>query len=71
MVNRQIVIRSPQYIMEKLNTYVKRTVASMTEVMLGALAQYLDYPVSIPLSQRMAGLEIMRLEDLESFVKGI
>ncbi len=68
MVKPQIAIRLPQSLMEKLNTYVERTGASKTEVMVGALAQYLDCPESIPLSQRMAEVE-MRLDDLESFVK--
>ncbi len=68
MVKPQIAIRLPQSLMEKLNTYVERTGASKTEVMVGALAQYLDCPESIPMSQRMAEVE-MRLDDLESFVK--
>ena len=68
MVKPQIAIRLPISLMERLNTYVERTGASKTEVMVGALAQYLDCPESIPLSQRMAEVE-MRLDDLESFVK--
>ncbi len=68
MVKPQIAIRLPKSLMEKLNTYVERTGASKTEVMVGALAQYLDCPESIPLSQRMAEVE-MRLDDLESFVR--
>lgn len=68
MVKPQIAIRLPKSLMERLNTYVERTGASKTEVMVGALAQYLDCPESIPLSQRVAELE-MRLDDLESFVK--
>ena len=54
--------------MEKLNTYMKRTGASKTKVMVVALAQYLDCSESIALSQRVAEVE-MRLDDLESFVK--
>ena len=57
MVKPQIAIRLPKSLMEKLNTYVERTGASKTEVMVGALAQYLDCPESIPLSQRMAEVE--------------
>ncbi len=55
--------------MEKLNAYVKRTGASKTEVMVGALAQYLDFPESIPLSQRVSEIE-KRMKELESLVKG-
>ena len=69
MVRPQIAIRLPVPLMEKLNAYVKRTGASKTEVMVGALAQYLDFPESIPLSQRMAAME-KRMEKLEMLVKG-
>ena len=65
MVRPQIAIRLPPSLMDKLNQYVKRTGASKTEVMVGALAQYLDCPESIPLSQRMVEVE-RRLAVLES-----
>ena len=68
MVRPQIAIRLPVPLMEKLNAYVKNTGASKTEVMVGALAQYLDFPESIPLSQRVAEME-KRMKELESFVK--
>ena len=38
------------------------------ESVIQDLAQYLDCPESIPLSQRVSEVE-MRLDDLESFVK--
>ena len=69
MVRPQIAIRLPVPLMEKLNAYVKKTGASKTEVMVGALAQYLDFPESIPLSQRMAEVE-RRLAVLESEGRG-
>ncbi len=69
MVKPQIAIRLPKSLMEKLNTYVQRTGASKTEVMVGALAQYLDCPESIPLSQRMAEME-KKVAELEMLVKG-
>ncbi len=69
MVKPQIAIRLPQSLMEKLNTYVERTGASKTEVMVGALAQYLDCPESISLIQKVAEVEKMKLDNLESFVK--
>ena len=69
MVRPQIAIRLPVPLMEKLNAYVKKTGASKTEVMVGALAQYLDFPESIPLSQRVAEVE-RRLAVLESEGRG-
>ena len=68
MVRPQIAIRLPFELMDKLNSYVERTGASKTEVMVGALAQYLDCPESMPFSQRMADLE-RRMEELEELVK--
>ena len=68
MVRPQIAIRLPVPLMEKLNAYVKRTGASKTEVMVGALAQYLDFPESIPLSQRVSEME-KRMEELEAEVR--
>ena len=68
MVRPQIAIRLPVPLMEKLNAYVKRTGASKTEVMVGALAQYLDLPESIPLSQRVSEIE-KRMKELEMLVK--
>ncbi len=68
MAKPQIAIRLPPYLMDKLNSYVARTGSSKTEVMVGALAQYLDCPESMPFSQRMADLE-RRMEDVEELVK--
>ncbi len=68
MVRPQIAIRLPVPLMEKLNAYVKRSGASKTEVMVGALAQYLDLPESIPLSQRVSEIE-KRMKELEMLVK--
>ena len=65
MVRPQIAIRLPFELMDKLNSYVERTGASKTEVMVGALAQYLDCPESMPFSQRMADLE-RRMAELEA-----
>ena len=49
---------------------MKRTGISKTEVMVRALAQYLDCPDSIPLSQRVAEME-KKVAELEMLVKGI
>lgn len=68
MVRPQIAIRLPHNLMSKLNMYVQRTGSSKTEVMVGALAQYLDCPESIPLTQRVTELEI-NIRELEGLVK--
>ena len=64
MAKPQIAIRFLFELMDKLNSYVERTGASKTEVMVGALAQYLDCPESMPFSQRMNEVE-RRLAVLE------
>ncbi len=69
MVRPQIAIRLPFELMDKLNSYVERTGASKTEVMVGALAQYLDCPESMPFSQRVTDLE-RRMAELEAEVRG-
>lgn len=71
MAKSQIAVRVPPKLMEELNSYVQRTGASKTEVIVGALAKYLDCRESIPLDQteqRMTEME-KRMEELESFVK--
>ena len=69
MVRPQIAIRLPFELMDKLNSYVERTGASKTEVMVGALAHYLDCPESMPFSQRVTDLE-RRMAELEAEVRG-
>ena len=65
MAKPQVAIRLPPELMDKLNSYIERTGASKTEVMVGALAQYLNCPDSMPFSQRMNEVE-RRLAVLES-----
>ena len=54
--------------MDKLNNYVTRTGTSKTEVMVGALAQYLKCPESMPFTQRITDLE-RKVEELERLMK--
>lgn len=68
MAKPQIAIRLPPDLMDKLNSYVTRTGTSKTEVMAGALAQYLNSPESMPFSQRVTDLE-RRMEELEKMMK--
>ena len=63
-----IAVRIPPSLLEKLNGYVDRTGASKTEVVVAALAQYLDCAEDIPLSQRLAEFE-RRLLGLEVQMK--
>ena len=65
MAKPQIAIRLPPYLMDKLNSYIARTGSSKTEVIVGALAQYLDCPESIPLGQRMTKVE-RKVAELET-----
>ena len=57
MAKPQIVVRIPTDLLEELNTYIAQTGASKTEVVVGALAQYLGCVENLPLSQRVAELE--------------
>ena len=53
----QITVRlSPSLLME-LNHYIECTGTSKTDVVVSAIAQYLDCAEEVPLSQRMAELE--------------
>lgn len=57
MVKPQIVVRLPMHLLEKLNNYAQKTGTSKTDVVVGALAQYLGCAETIPLNQRLAELE--------------
>ncbi len=68
MARPQIVIRIPPYLLEQLNTYMDQTGASKTEVVVGALAQYLGCVENLPLSQKVAELEA-RMAQIEASMK--
>ncbi|MGK7871765.1 MAG: DNA-binding domain-containing protein [Xenococcaceae cyanobacterium] len=68
MSRSQLAVRIPQFLNEKLNSYVARTGASKTEVVVGALAHYLECTSDLPLSQRMAELEA-KVATLEAQMK--
>ena len=68
MAKSQIAVRVPPSLFSKLNSYVERTGTSKTEVVVGALAQYLGCAEDVPLSQRVAEVE-RRLAALEAKVK--
>ena len=64
MSKPQIAIRIPQSLLDNLNSYVERTGTSKTEVVVGALAQYLGCADDVPMSQRVAALEA-KVEELQ------
>ncbi len=53
----QITVRLSPSLLTSLNHYVEQTGTSKTDVVVSAIAQYLDCAEEVPLSQRMAELE--------------
>lgn len=70
MGKRQIAVRLPDSLLDRLDNYVKEKKTSKTDVVIGALAQYLDSPENVPLGERMTALEV-RLSQVETQLKGI
>jgi metal-responsive CopG/Arc/MetJ family transcriptional regulator len=69
MGKRQIAVRLPDGLLDRLDSYVKDKKTSKTNVVIGALAQYLDSPENVPLGERMTALE-NRMTQLETKLKG-
>lgn len=70
MSKGQIAVRVPQPLLDRLNDYVKRTGASKTDVVIGAISNYLGCEEDISLHQKMDEIE-KRLMDLENKLKMI
>ncbi|HLO84558.1 MAG TPA: DNA-binding domain-containing protein [Nostocaceae cyanobacterium] len=68
MVKPQIVVRLAPELLEKLNNYAQQTGASKTDVVVGALSQYLGCAEALPLNQKVAELE-SRIATVEAMVK--
>ena len=68
MAKSQIAVRIPRSLLEKLNSYVYKTGATKTEVIVGALAQYLDCKEDLSMPKRMTEME-RRIAILETKVK--
>ncbi len=68
MAKSQIAVRVPRPIMDKLNSYVEHTGTTKTEVIVVALAKYLDCTQDLSMPKRMAEVE-RRMEELERLVK--
>ena len=61
----QIAVRMPPSLMAKLNSYVEKIGTSKTEVVVSAIAKYLDCSEDVPWSQRVAEIE-RRVAELEA-----
>ncbi len=68
MVKPQIVVRLPPDLLEKLNKYAQQTGTSKTDVVIGALAQYLGCGEALSINQKVAELEA-RVATVEALVK--
>jgi hypothetical protein len=68
MEKPQLAVRIPPTLLNTLNSYVKETGESKTEVVVSAIAQYIGCSDSMPLKQRMAELE-RQMKELRDLVK--
>ena len=68
MAKSPIAVRIPRPIMDKLNSYVEHTGTTKTEVIVGALAKYLDCTQDLSIPKRVAEVE-RRMAELERWVK--
>ena len=68
MAKSQIAVRIPRPIMDKLNSYVDNTGTTKTQVVVGALAQYLGCTQDLSIPKRVAEVE-RRMAELEAEVK--
>ena len=66
----QITVRISPSLLTLLNHYVEQTGTSKTDVVISAIAQYLDCAEEVPLSQRVAELET-QLNDLKALVNNL
>ncbi|MDJ0576347.1 MAG: ribbon-helix-helix protein, CopG family [Xenococcaceae cyanobacterium MO_234.B1] len=68
MTKPQITVRLSPSLLAELNHYVEKSGTSKTDVVVSAIAQYLGCADDVPLTQRIAELE-MRVNQLEALVK--
>jgi len=68
MTRFQLAVRIPRFLHEQLNSYIDNTGASKTDVVVGALAYYLDCIEDLPISHRLSELEA-RLAAVEEKIK--
>ena len=70
MTKPQISIRISSPLLTELNQYVKQTGTSKTDVVVSAIAQYLESAEASPMSQRVAELEV-KVEELQGLIKNL
>ena len=63
-----LAIRIPPLLLAELISYVERVGTSKTDVVVSAIATYLGCAETVPLSQRMAELEL-QMKELKAQVK--
>lgn len=68
MVKPQIFVRLPPQLLEKLNDYAQQSGTFKTDVIIGALAQYLECAEALSPNQKIAELEA-RMTTVEALVK--
>jgi predicted DNA-binding protein len=64
----QIAVRIPPFLLEKLNSYTECSGTSKTEVVVSALADYLECAEDVPISKRIVELE-KRVTILEALTR--
>ncbi|MFM8298791.1 MAG: DNA-binding domain-containing protein [Microcystis aeruginosa] len=64
----QIAVRIPPPLLAELNQYIERVGTSKTDVIISAIAAYLDCAETVPLSQRVAELET-KVKELQVLLK--
>ena len=69
MSKPQLAVRIPPELLKELNSYIEKTHTSKTDVVVSVIAQYLGCPENVPLTQRMAELEL-KVAELESKARG-
>ncbi len=68
MSSVSVGVRVPSNLYDKLLAHTSKVHASKSEVIISALAQYLESTEDIPLSKRVAELET-KVEELQVLVK--
>ena len=63
-----LAVRIPEKLQERLDNYIGKTGATKTEVVINALAEYLDCAETIPLTERLAEFD-KRLSLIEAQLK--
>jgi predicted DNA-binding protein len=66
----QLAVRIPEKLQETLDNYIGQTGATKTEVVINALAEYLNCAETVPLNERLAEFD-KRLSCLEAKISAL